>query len=334
MPRTALPLAALALLIASGCGGGNDEEETGTNGEASAGLEDVSLFGGATVIPGQNVGEVDLTRLPLGDDNVSEEPKVGHLYLCPDVPEGDGGAEIDGPWIRGKTYDLESKAFVRGEVRWPEGIFDTGLQTTEEGTPERRLRGNNLPRDHTTGVFPVEEKDPAYKYDPNPNSIEPSEFQITVPADPGRASEPQCVGAEVGFLLSGVVLNSAVDAVGRDAVAHEVQDHCFGHPNPSGYHYHSVSPCIQDRGEGHSRLLGYALDGFGIYGTRGEDGQVLTNRDLDVCHGHSHQIRWEGKTVRKYHYHATWEFPYAVGCFKGASEFEGPVVGGEGAILP
>lgn len=320
----------MAALVATGCGG-NDGSESGTGSDSTTEFEDVVLDDGATVIPGQNVGDVDLTKLPVGDDNVAEEPAIGDLYLCPEFPEGGGGAPVEGPWIQGKTYDLETKAFVEGEVKWPEAVFDTGL----EGISDRRLRGNNLPVDHTTGVFPVEESDAdAYRYDPNPNSIETSDYQITVPADPEPASEPQCVAGEVGFLLSGVVLNSPVDAEQRDAVAHEVQDHCFGHPNPTGYHYHSVSPCIPDRGSGHSRLLGYALDGFGIYGHRGEGSTVLRNRDLDACHGHNHEIEWEGKRVEKYHYHATWEFPYAVGCFKGTSEFEGPVLGGEGVILP
>jgi hypothetical protein len=28
-----------------------------------------------------------------------------------------------------------------------------------------------------------------------------------------------------------------------------------------------------------------------------------------------------------YHYHATWEFPYVVGCFHGTNTFHGPVLG-------
>ena len=36
----------------------------------------------------------------------------------------------------------------------------------------------------------------------------------------------------------------------------------------------------------------------------------MTNNDLDECHGHDHgQIG--------YHYHATIEYPYTVGCYKG-----------------
>ena len=64
-------------------------------------------------------------------------------------------------------------------------------------------------------------------------------------------------------------------------------------------------------------LLGYAADGFGIYGVRGVNGETLTNADLDECHGHTHAITWNGATVTLYHYHATYEFPYTLGCFRG-----------------
>ncbi|MBI5052160.1 MAG: hypothetical protein HZB52_02705, partial [Chloroflexi bacterium] len=39
----------------------------------------------------------------------------------------------------------------------------------------------------------------------------------------------------------------------------------------------------------------------------------------DVCHGHTHEIEWDGKTVEMYHYHATAEFPYTVSCFRGSA---------------
>lgn len=42
------------------------------------------------------------------------------------------------------------------------------------------------------------------------------------------------------------------------------------------------SPSFPNQGTtGHSPLFGYALDGFGIYGPRGEDGKMMTNAKLD-----------------------------------------------------
>ena len=80
-----------------------------------------------------------------------------------------------------------------------------------------------------------------------------------------------CVGGTVGVMKSGVPIYSAFDATGRDAVANEVQDRCGGHPQRSGqYHYHAVSVCLHDSGRSsrHSSLVGWALDGSGIYGRR------------------------------------------------------------------
>ena len=32
--------------------------------------------------------------------------------------------------------------------------------------------------------------------------------------------------------------------------------------------------------------MGYAIDGFGIFGRYGDGGKALTSADLDECHGH------------------------------------------------
>ena len=140
-------------------------------------------------------------------------------------------------------------------------------------------------------------------------------------------------GGEAGIGLNGVLINVGIDAAGRDAAAWEALDTCGGHPNNAGYHQHNISDCIEDTrsGEGgHSDLVAYALDGFGIFGHYGETGAVLTNQDLDECHGHTHETEWDGETVEMYHYHATYEFPYTLGCFKGESAVTGPGAGGGG----
>ena len=67
----------------------------------------------------------------------------------------------------------------------------------------------------------------------------------------------------------------------------------------------------------HSAVVGYALDGFPITGRRGDAGKLLSNADLDACHGHVGTIVVDGKRVRTYHYHATLEYPYTLGCFHG-----------------
>jgi hypothetical protein len=97
-------------------------------------------------------------------------------------------------------------------------------------------------------------------------------------------------------------------------------DRCWGHPYATQYHYHGASwTCFSSNNKAgeHSPLVGYAIDGFGVYGINGVDGKPVTNQDLDECHGHTHRIVWEGKSVRMYHYHLDNEYPYSIGCFRG-----------------
>lgn len=262
--------------------------------------------------------DVDLTRLEIGDGKYSASPQVGYVYSCQTQFNG-GGSTGTGVWMNGDgTWDATKKAVVDGSVTWHHSFT-----ITVQGD-QRVFTGNNLP-DHPTGNYPISPSDDAYAVDRNPNTIQEQSVSFSVPANPVAAAQPNCVGGEVGILLSGVVIFSAFDAMGRDAVAHEVQDECDGHPQQSGfYHYHSLSDCIEDTAtSGHSSLVGYAFDGYGIYGYYGEDGGKVTNEDLDECHGHTHVVEWDGQMVEMYHYHATHEFPYVVGCFHGAPSIRG-----------
>jgi len=144
-----------------------------------------------------------------------------------------------------------------------------------------------------------------------------------VPANPVVAAAPSCVRKSViGFMLNGVAIYSAVDGLGRDAVAHSMLDVCDGQLDHTGtYHYYNGSRCILDTSVGSSVLIGYALDGFGIYVEREPLGNLLTNAALDECHGRTGPVLWDGAPRDMYHYVATAEFPYLVGCFRGSSGF-------------
>lgn len=257
--------------------------------------------------------EVDLKRLPLGDGKISNAPRVGWIWACRVDPLG-GGAHRVGPWINqaAGTFDITAKVAVRGSVTWPHQF-----KVTVKGD-RRILSTNDLPR-HPTGRFPIAMNDPAYRFDRNPNSIRRQNIDIDLPAQPKLAAQPSCAPGVVGILLTGVALFSALDAPGRDAVAHETQDSCSGHPQQRGvYHYHSLTNCMDDKPgpDGNSPLVGYALDGFGIYG-RYENGQPLSTAQLDACHGRTSVVQWDGKKVEMYHYVATPDFPYTVGCLRG-----------------
>ena len=300
----ALSLAASTLATA-GCGGAAQAPDTPTASDASSPEASSSPDGGTA-----------LMSLPIGDGKYLASPKTGYVFSCQtNFMTGIGGAFKDGPWIHTDTgtFDFTAKTAVEGAVAWPAHTF---AATLDGGT--RTITGNGLP-DHPTGTFPIASSDPAYAYDHNPNTITAQSDSWALPATPTVAATESCLdGGPIGILLTGAALFDALDGEGRDAVAHETQDSCQAHPEMSGtYHYHSLTSCIADPGTGHSALLGYARDGFGIYGVRGENGATLTNADLDECHGHTHTITWDGASVSLYHYHATYEYPYTLGCYRG-----------------
>ena len=226
------------------------------------------------------------------------------------------GAHQSGSWIKGNYWYPNLKPIVDGNVKWSGG----GVRISVNGDT-RKISGKGLPT-HTTGTYPIRRSDDAYQYDRNPNRIRKHSVNLRLPANPLIAARASCVPmGMIGIAVTGVAIYNALDAPGRDAVAHEIQDSCNGHPQRQGqYHYHGPSDCMTEIGHGpngHSGLIGYALDGFGIYGSNGAGGKHLLNSSLDACHGHTETVIWDGKPRRMYHYHLTDEYPYTLGCFKG-----------------
>jgi hypothetical protein len=212
---------------------------------------------------------------------------------------------------------LTEKLSVQGRVIWPDAQLR--IETADNGRlVSRTLAGNGLPVDTPTGRFPIARGDPAFQIDRNPNSIRAQQIMLTLPRDPVQAAQPACVPmGMIGVALNGVAIFNALDAAGRDAVAHEVQDACGGHPQMRGeYHYHGPSVCLPDE-SGNEVLIGYALDGFGIYSMYDAQGRELTDADLDACHGRVSTVAWDGRPVSMFHYVLTREYPYTIGCFRG-----------------
>jgi hypothetical protein len=271
---------------------------------------------GVTDWAGNPVSE---TAIPLGDGKLSTSPKIGYEDSCTLTFQG-GGARATVPWIdtSNSTWNLAAKVTVEGTNTWANATHSFTLQGSN-----RVLTTNDLPNPGATGNFPISRSDPAYQYDTNPNSTEAQAFSWTVPTMPVASSTPLCTGlGPIGVFTNGVVMFNALDGAGRDAGAHEVQDSCDGHPQASGiYHYHDFSACLDtsaNSAAGSSTLVGYALDGYGVYLERDGSGNLPTDADLDACHGRTSTVMWDGKSTDMYHYDVTLEYPYFVGCFHGS----------------
>jgi hypothetical protein len=320
---TVIAVAALVLVLASACSSGDEDRAVSSSTRATAdttsgststtGTARTASVGDLVLDPSHDYGNKYADGiLPVGDGKYhTDGPEKGDVYVCHEPGAGGGGAGTRGPWFSadGKTYDVNKKVAVEGEVRWDASFS----MLVADGT--RTISTNDLPRDHTTGEFPIQSDTPAYQYDRNPNHIVAQSLTYVLNANPEFSDHPQCVQGESGVMETGVALFDAFDAGGRDAGAWEVQDGCGGHPQMSSeYHYHTLSACITDTSV--DTVLGYALDGFPFTGPKVGDGNILTTDDLDECHGITSTITLDGTSVTTYHYVMTQDFPYSVSCFR------------------
>ena len=281
-----------------------------------------------TITPTSNTSLLyDLTRLPFGDakilrrDRGQAQPVLGSLWLC-GVPASGTGNSNARDWTNSDgTWDFTRKPTVDGSVMLS-SVFNVML----DASGNRIITTNSLPST-PTGVFPINPSSIAYRYDRNPNGIEPHNMMYILPALPQVADRPSCLPfGPSGISLTGGHIYHASSSLATDASAYEMLDKSGGQPDGTKmYHYHFLTQnhliALDPGTSGHSALMGYMNDGFGIYGPRGENGAILSSKDLDECHGHIHPVLWDGKMVNLYHYHWTYDFPYNIACYKGTPKY-------------
>jgi hypothetical protein len=233
----------------------------------------------------------------------------------------------------------------------------------EEREGYRVFEADGLP-DHATGSFPNRG---------NPNRISPQSYRMRVPLRPEVAAQITPLPRGLfGIALNGVMFdpstaefwnNDPRSGWNYDALSGRIDlglDRNNAHVQPSGaYHYHGVPTGLLDRLAQPDRptLLGYAADGFPIYGPQGHrvamdvrsplaelrpswrlrngtrpggpggrfDGTYVQDYefvdglgDLDRCNGRT------GVTAEypggSYHYVVTASFPFVPRCFAGTPD--------------
>jgi hypothetical protein len=171
---------------------------------------------------------------------------------------------------------------------------------------------------HPTAVYPNSG---------NPNSIQVQNFTFRLPLVPKLADQiTRLPMGPVGTAINGVVFFNPFEMGGMNAVEGYSEvwlDSCCGHPQQTGvYHYHKYPTCVRspfkDDGKQHSPVIGFAFDGFPLYGPYESEGKMAkdleANLALDACNGHSDE-------QRGYHYHVTpGRFPYILGGYAGVVE--------------
>jgi hypothetical protein len=123
----------------------------------------------------------------------------------------------------------------------------------------------------------------------------------------------------VAVTLAGVPLLPAFDAKGRRIDDGLRPDACGRRVDASGRaSYRAGKLACLDRGPRtmHSAQLGWARDGYPVFGRRGAGGRPVATTDLDRCGGHTHSVRVAGRSRVRYHYHLLRDKPFLIACFR------------------
>ena len=130
-----------------------------------------------------------------------------------------------------------------------------------------------------------------------------------VPAANGMSAKANFFRGAIAVAANGIPIFNPIKNDGRtDTFLAGELDEYGGHcGRADDYHYH-VAPWHLAERLGPSLPLGYALDGYPIYGLAESDGSTVSG--LDSFRGHT-------SAAGEYHYHASKSYPYINGGFHG-----------------
>jgi hypothetical protein len=193
------------------------------------------------------------------------------------------------------------------------------------------IRSHNLPN-HPTAVFP----DRSRSLDGNPNYIRERITTTNIPLEPkvnaqhvamknANNNDHALPMGPIGVAVNGIVFFNPFDhLLDEDAVWR--LDRCCGHPAPNAqYHYHKYPVCVKtpwsDNGVGHSPLIGFANDGFPVYGPYEAAGLLAKDDPTNPLN----EFNLHEDAERGPHYHVTpGKFPHIIGGFWGVAETRRP----------
>lgn len=219
---------------------------------------------------------------------------------CPDNIAD--GAEAGGIWLEnGEVYDvdgafIENMATFYGDSKWLMYDGNGDIYTTDTETDCGNAANPNVGVAYEN--FCVECL-PAYVTDLTQT--------YTIPVTPVKLASsvnfggmgPGSSGPSVrGIAFNGVRFDAPAptDAI-LGAYTLAPFDDAGGHINlNAGYHYHAATGLTTqiEQNDDHAAMIGYAMDGHGLYAQLNADGNEPT--DLDDCRGHYDE-------TRGYHYH-------------------------------
>ena len=237
---------------------------------------------------------------PFCPSSTTSNADGGGVWLDGDtLYEADGDFFLDLPNVYGQTYPpADSWIFYddNGNIR----VTDTLEACQAAARPD------------------VDPEYQSYCVECSLGDLDATDLPLTflIPVTPVAADTIGNLSGNVGISLNGFQIAARApvdDILGNWTIA--AFDDCGGHVNPNdGYHYHAATGAegcnsAGTEADGHPALIGYAMDGYGIYGTLTDDDPEAGT--LDECNGSEDE-------TRGYHYHASSpETNEHIGCFHG-----------------
>jgi hypothetical protein len=182
-------------------------------------------------------------------------------------------------------------------------------------------------------------------------------YNFTIPNTPKYSSKVTNTSlGSIGVMISGAVLYNPFEGDGKTVamannftitnsagITASFVDKCAGHPTPNNgaYHYHGLPNCVTakvDKVSKPSHIIGFALDGFPIYGDRDNKGKQVTAKKLDKCNGINSATPEFPKGIYHYVLLSTLDARSSIACFHGevdATQIQAmPPMGGGGMPMP
>jgi YHYH protein len=251
----------------------------------------------------------------------------GTVTTCYSITTNNKPSEhTQGPWCPTNINDDKSKGGIwmeGGKVYDVDGAFIKNMSTFYSNATWQMYKSDgtiNVTNSKAACQAAARpDVDPTYKNycvecQPSYGSFTHTFLIPTKPVKLSSSSSIGGMGVVIGTALNGVVFDPpAPTAAILGAFTLAPMDDAGGHVNLNeGYHYHAATGKTKEvaQTDGHAPLIGYAMDGYGMYAQLNQDGKEPT--DLDECRGHT-------DTTRGYHYHvASSGANKFLGCFKGA----------------
>tara|TARA_Y100001970_G_C14256655_1_gene875994 strand:- start:3476 stop:4372 length:897 start_codon:yes stop_codon:yes gene_type:complete len=215
----------------------------------------------------------------------------------------------------GTEDQYESAANLSGSLeeiqKKTEGLWPRMAKGTVYNVSESRL---NITENEDFLIFETNNIPKHLLTRTNPNEARPKNYSFYIPKNPNLLEVPYPITKqtqEIGIALNGVVIAGPYDSQDKIAPYNRVVDECSSHADPQGmYHYHFSPLCLKNsKGDavGVSPLnqIGWSFDGYKIFGLADRKKHMPV---IDNCNGHSHD--------GEYHYHATIDYPFFMGCYK------------------